>query len=65
MMAPGSQPGIYWTGRRDGEHAVAGFGFVIAGSIPPYEIHRGNPAVFVRRREIGAAQCNRSMAALG
>jgi putative colanic acid biosynthesis acetyltransferase WcaF len=48
-----------------GEHAIAGFGSVVTASIPPYEIHRGNPAVFVRRREIGASHCNRSIAALG
>jgi putative colanic acid biosynthesis acetyltransferase WcaF len=37
-----------------GEHAVAGFGCVVTGYIPPYEIHSGNPAVFVRRRKISA-----------
>lgn len=34
------------------EHAVAGFGSVVTGYIPPYEIHSGNPAAFVRRRKI-------------
>jgi len=35
-----------------GEHAVIGFGSVVSGVVPPYEIHAGNPAMFVRRREI-------------
>ena len=36
-----------------GNHAVAGFGSVVTGYIPPYEIHGGNPAVFIRRRKLG------------
>ena len=36
-----------------GEHAVVGFGAVVTGAVPPYEIHGGNPALFLRRREIG------------
>lgn len=36
-----------------GEHAVVGFGAVVTGAVPPYEIHGGNPAVYLRRREIG------------
>jgi putative colanic acid biosynthesis acetyltransferase WcaF len=35
-----------------GEHAVVGFGAVVTGAVPPYEIHGGNPAAFLRRREI-------------
>jgi putative colanic acid biosynthesis acetyltransferase WcaF len=35
-----------------GHCAVVGFGAVVSGSIPPYEIHGGNPAVFLRHREI-------------
>jgi putative colanic acid biosynthesis acetyltransferase WcaF len=35
-----------------GQCAVAGFGAVVTASIPPYEIHNGNPATFLRRREI-------------
>jgi len=34
-----------------GQCAIAGFGAVVTGSIPPYEIHTGNPAAFLRRRE--------------
>ncbi len=41
-----------------GEHAIAGFGAVVTGYIPPYEIHSGNPAVFVRRRRIAAPRMN-------
>jgi putative colanic acid biosynthesis acetyltransferase WcaF len=35
-----------------GECAIAAAGSVVVRSIPPYEIHAGNPAVFSRRREI-------------
>jgi putative colanic acid biosynthesis acetyltransferase WcaF len=35
-----------------GQHAVIGFGSVVSGTIPPYEVHAGNPAKFYRRREI-------------
>jgi putative colanic acid biosynthesis acetyltransferase WcaF len=34
-----------------GQYAVAGFGAVVRGSVPPYEIHVGNPAAFVRYRD--------------
>jgi putative colanic acid biosynthesis acetyltransferase WcaF len=37
-----------------GQHAVVGFGSVVSGTVPPYEIHVGNPAAFYRRREIAA-----------
>ena len=40
-----------------GECAVAAAGSVVAKSIPPYEIHAGNPARFVRRREFRCASC--------
>jgi putative colanic acid biosynthesis acetyltransferase WcaF len=33
-----------------GECAVVGFGAVVNGSVPPYEIHAGNPARFLRHR---------------
>jgi putative colanic acid biosynthesis acetyltransferase WcaF len=36
------------------ECAVAAAGSVVTKDIPPYEIHAGNPARFVRRREIHA-----------
>lgn len=35
-----------------GEGAVAGAGSVLSGQVPANEIHAGNPAHFVRRREI-------------
>jgi putative colanic acid biosynthesis acetyltransferase WcaF len=35
-----------------GEHAVVGFGAVVTGPVPAYEIHCGNPATFFRKREI-------------
>jgi putative colanic acid biosynthesis acetyltransferase WcaF len=35
-----------------GEGAVAGLGAVITRAVPPFEIHGGNPARFIRRREI-------------
>jgi putative colanic acid biosynthesis acetyltransferase WcaF len=34
-----------------GRCAIAGFGAVVTANIPPYEIHNGNPATFLRRRE--------------
>ena len=40
-----------------GEHGIAGFGAVVTGYIPPYEIHSGNPAVFVRKRRIAEPGC--------
>jgi len=40
-------------GVRLGRCAVAAAGSVVTKDIPPYEIHSGNPARFVRRREIG------------
>lgn len=36
-----------------GECAIAAAGSVVNRDIPAYEIHAGNPAGFVRRREIG------------
>ncbi len=35
-----------------GQGAVVGFGAVVTSNIPPHEIWGGNPAVFLRRREI-------------
>ena len=35
-----------------GEGAIAGAGSVVSRSIPAYEIHTGNPAAFVRVREV-------------
>lgn len=37
-----------------GECAIVGLGSVVTKSIPPFEIHSGNPAVFVRMREFQA-----------
>ena len=37
-----------------GQHAVLGFASMVAGNIPDYEVHSGNPARFIRRREIGS-----------
>jgi len=36
-----------------GRSAIVGFGAVILRDVPPHEIHTGNPATFVRYREIG------------
>jgi putative colanic acid biosynthesis acetyltransferase WcaF len=36
-----------------GQSAIVGFGAVVFSDVPPYEIHTGNPATFVRYREIG------------
>lgn len=36
-----------------GKCAVAGAGSVVAGLIPDYEIHAGNPARFIKRRIVG------------
>ena len=49
-----------WAGARSvicpgvslGEAAVAAAGSVVSSNIPPFEIHAGNPATFVRVREI-------------
>jgi putative colanic acid biosynthesis acetyltransferase WcaF len=41
-----------------GECAIAGLGSVVSGPIPPYEVHSGNPAVYVRRREISPQHRN-------
>ncbi len=37
-----------------GECAIASAGSVVTKDIPPFEIHGGNPAVFVKRRQIGS-----------
>jgi putative colanic acid biosynthesis acetyltransferase WcaF len=39
-----------------GQGAVVGLGAVVTGNIPPHEIHSGNPAVFVRHREIAGGK---------
>ncbi len=39
-----------------GEGAVAGAGSVVRGVVSDWEIYAGNPAVFVRRREIRMTQ---------
>lgn len=39
-----------------GTGSVVGLGAVVGGTVPPYEIHAGNPAKFVRSREITSAQ---------
>ena len=33
-----------------GEHSIAAAGAVVSGTIPPFEIHAGNPAQYVRTR---------------
>ena len=38
------------------EGSVAGAGSVVAQTIPPYEVHTGNPATFARVRKIKEAQ---------
>lgn len=35
-----------------GPYAIAAAGSVVRGRVPEFEIHAGNPAQFVRRREI-------------
>lgn len=45
-----------------GQSAVVGFGAVATRNIPPYEIHTGNPAEFVRYREILAEKEGQPMA---
>lgn len=44
-----------------GSHAVIGFASVVTGVVPPYEIHGGNPASFLRQRTIDAAKDARPM----
>jgi putative colanic acid biosynthesis acetyltransferase WcaF len=39
-----------------GEGAIVTVGSVAAKSVPPYEIHAGNPAAFVRRRVLKAPE---------
>lgn len=39
-----------------GECAVVTAGSVIAGRVPAFEIHGGNPASFLRRRQLGKAK---------
>ncbi|MGI4758408.1 MAG: WcaF family extracellular polysaccharide biosynthesis acetyltransferase [Janthinobacterium lividum] len=43
-----------------GEGAIAGAGSVVAKNIPAYEVHTGNPAVFVRTRHIQDAPAERT-----
>ena len=43
-----------------GEHAVIGFGAVVSGVVPPHGIYAGNPATFVRQREITKDSCHGS-----
>lgn len=60
MIAPVTMGDGSWAGARSvllpgsvlGEGAVAGAGAVVGGTVPPYEIHAGNPAVFVRKRRL-------------
>ena len=42
-----------------GECAIVAAGSVVTKDIPPFEIHGGNPAVFVKQRRIGARQSNK------
>lgn len=39
-----------------GECAIAAAGSVVTKDIPPYEIHAGNPAAFVKQRRVGSQQ---------
>lgn len=39
-----------------GECAIAAAGSVVTKDIPPYEIHAGNPAAFVKQRRVGTQQ---------
>ena len=48
-----------------GQHAVIGFGSVVSGNVPPFEIHTGNPATFYRRRELSAARVPRAAGKIG
>ncbi len=49
-----------WAGARSvllpgvslGEGAIAAAGSVVTHAIPPFEVHAGNPAIFVRKRHI-------------
>ena len=41
-----------------GEGAIVTVGSVAARNVPPYEIHAGNPAAFVRRRVLKRADAN-------
>ena len=43
------------TGVELGEGAVAGAGSVVTRNIPSFEIHSGNPASFLRHRQVGSA----------
>jgi acetyltransferase-like isoleucine patch superfamily enzyme len=60
MVKPITVGGGAWVGARAvlmpgvelGECSVAAGGSVVVRSVPAYEIHAGNPAGFVRRREI-------------
>jgi putative colanic acid biosynthesis acetyltransferase WcaF len=42
-------------GARLGEGAVAAAGSVVHGPVPDWEIHAGNPATYVRRRNVRSA----------
>ena len=44
-----------------GEGAVAGAGSVVSGHIPDGEIYAGNPAVFLRHRELRGAEVEASL----
>ena len=60
MIAPVTMEDGSWAGARSiltpgavlGEGAVAGAGSVITGAVPPYEVFAGNPALFVRKRQL-------------
>lgn len=60
VIAPITMEDGSWAGARSilapgsvlGEGAVAAAGSLIAGRIPAYEIHAGNPAVFVKKRRL-------------
>ncbi|MBV9306568.1 MAG: hypothetical protein JOZ45_10530 [Acidobacteriaceae bacterium] len=41
-----------------GECAIASAGSVVTKNIPPYEIHGGNPAVFLKQRHVESQRLN-------
>jgi putative colanic acid biosynthesis acetyltransferase WcaF len=44
-----------------GECAIAAAGSVVMKDIPPFEIHAGNPAIFVKERRVGAQRLDREL----
>lgn len=44
-----------------GVGAIAGIGSVVTSSVPAWEVHGGNPARFVKRRQIRTVGCHNSV----